>query len=347
MFISAGRVDLAGSTLEIAEWLRAPLYLSNGTKYFACLESKAHTSSNIELVVSTFDSDFWDDLWRIEIDTNDEPGNTFLLFSLLQERGFQVLASESSINTFAKIHTTTVIVSAKEYIGDFDLTQRERLARARPELVEMQRELLIYFGDQIALNPDRSPTLKIRHLRTYRKLSEDLRSGSRFLLNRIGEHLADNKITITSRAMDHIQAVAGQEHLQYAAAVESKDRMIRLLFFGEAHPRSLYAQIIIDAEKREMLPLTYKMFYESGANIIRNTVRPTPAPLATKFISRASSRIIYPDQVQWLTIDITFSFPASNDHRSLQNSISNLDKLFKAKTSSKTADFFVLRRSWG
>src|ERR1041385_8059244 len=106
MLISARRRLLQNDCLELEQWLRAPLYLSAGTRYFAAMENRSAGSRDVELIISTIDHELWDDLWRIEVDTDDYPGNSALLFSLLEARELRVLCAESSVNTFGTNHST-------------------------------------------------------------------------------------------------------------------------------------------------------------------------------------------------------------------------------------------------
>lgn len=346
MLISAARQPLIDGILKLPDWIRAPLYLSDGTRLYAALESKTHSTSYIELAITAFDPPEWDDLWGVEIDTDDNPGNSLLLFSLLASRGFQVLAAESSINSFARNHGTTVICAGRGYSGDQDLTHRERLNIARPELHEMYRESLVYFGDQIGLNPDRSPALKWRHLRSYRRLAEELRSGSRFLLSRTGLPMRDSSLQLTPRAMDHITALTGDGDIEYSCAVDTKERMIRVLFFGMNHPRCMYAQIAIETENVEALAGLYAVFFKAGANIIRNTIRPTPAKVAVDRIRAESGVEKFEDQVAFVTLDVTFNFLDAANARLLKKGLSALDGGLKKFCAEHKGAAFVTRRSW-
>lgn len=349
MLISAQRLPLKNDAgIVLQDWLRAPLYLGDGVRFYAVLENRGSNSQNLELVISAFDHQMWDDIWRLEIDTEDTPGNSALLFSLLEARGLQVLAVETSINTFASNHTTSVIMSAKAYSGDVGVSRRDRISQGSSNLEELWREVIVYLGDQIMFELDRKPSLKIRHVRSYKKLSDEIRSGARFIVNRNGDLLSEGMAKLTPRAQSHIEKAIGKGQTSYSAAVDTKDRLIRVLFFGNEHPRANYLQLVLDGEAGGILSSVFDLLYRAGVNIIRNQVRPCPEDRALGLYKKATGEQRFWDEIpNYVTLDLTFNFQDADDEASWQKAIDRLEAKLKALTEKHLGQIFVLRWSWG
>lgn len=348
MLISASRKVLDGPQIKLREWLRAPLFLSEGTRYYAALETRPPNRSTMELVVSSFDHERWDDLWRIEIDTDDMPGNSAMLFSLLQDRGLQIICAETSVNTFNTNHTTALVVSAHAYASSNDLSSRERIGERKFELKDLRWEILAYLGDQIAFNLDETPALKIRRFSTYKKLSDEIQLGSRLVLNRSGDVISQGSIHLTPRAITHLERGLSGTNRYYSAAVDTKDRLIRIIFFSEDHPRMNYFQVAIGNEADPILGRLYRGIFEAGGNIVRNAVRPCPDSVAQSLMREATGQSIYLDLIpNFATVDVTFNFPNAAKDSDWRRQASAVDRLFVRLTEEYVGRFFVIRRSWG
>jgi hypothetical protein len=347
MLISAARLPLEGNFLRLFEWIRAPLFLSEGTRYYAALENDPPGTQSIELVISAFDHQLWGDLWRIEIDTDDVPGNSAILFSLLEARGFEILCAESSVNTFSTNHSTSVIVSAHSYFGEQDLSQKERYRQDRPELNELRREISAYLGDKIAFNPDGAPAFKVAHFRAYRRLSNELHNGSRFILNRSGDLIKEGGIQLTPRAISHVTKVIGENAVHYMPAVETRDRLIRVIFINDDQPKTNYFQMIVQNEPGALLSSTYRLLFETGANIVRNQVRPCPDWIAQERVNRATGQGLFLDQLpRFVTVDVTFNFPGVSTKKGWEKKIALLEAGIKKLSDQNAGKCFVVKESW-
>jgi len=343
LLIVSERLTLEDDRLHLPDWVRAPLYLGHDARYFAALESSKRVNGNLEMVVSAIDPNLWDDIWRIEADTENSPGNALILFGLLEARGINVLAAESSVNTFSHNHSTTIIMSAAAYSSGEDLTQADRLKNAYPQLNELRSEIIAYLGDQLVFRPDGRPVLKVNHMRAYRKLSDDLRSGARLVLNRSGETLDNGSARLTPRAREHLSKAAGLEGLQYSPAVDTKDRLIRIIFYGQLQPRKHHVQIAVKAEMDGALRTVFELVYSAGGNVIRNNVRPCPPRIAQTFQRPSSVRAPYLDELQYKTIDLTFDLPGVTDE---DLALTGLDAALGAEARTWPAGIVVLKKSW-
>lgn len=343
VLVLSERFSLEDQWLKLPVWLRAPLYLGAESRCFAAIESHRRANGNMELVVSAIDTNIWDDLWRLEIDTHDAIGNALILFSLLEARAIDIIASESSINTFSNHFTTQIIFSAAEYIGDEDGSQAERIKKPYPRLRELHDEIIAYLGDQLAFRPDGQPGLKLSHMRSYRKLSDDLRSGGRLVLNRSGDMLSDGAVRLTQRAKEHLVKAIGDGTIEYSPAVDTKDRLIRIMFYGESYPRKHHVQVLASSDANTTMSKLLAMFYGCSFNIVRSNIRYTPPKVAIRHAEAYRGGQVYVDEVQYKTIDVTFE--VTNEKGSEMLNLLG-DMLNDAHAKDRSA-FVIAKKSWG
>ncbi len=310
MIISANIEPLSQNNIQIPPWLRAPLFLSIGTVYFSVLQNNPITPVFVELINTTIPPIHWPDLWRIEIETEDTPGNAALIIDLIVQRGLSILQFESTVTTFTRRHATTVIASGRHYESDRDLTYRERISEPSFHLKELEEELIIYLWDQFAINVEGSPRVKIRRMKTYKQLSHDVTNGDRFLLSRDGRPFDGEAVTLSPRAMKHLERTLGSIHFAYTAAVDTKDRILTTTIFPIDRPLVRHLQIVFRADQQGPLTWAYHKLYELGANIIKSQIRPCPSTTVLelrKFAKYTGSNADFVDEF-FQKADITVDF---------------------------------------
>jgi len=335
MLIASARLPLSGHALTLPVWLRAPLYLSNGAKYFGTMQYSKPNLGMLELIVSPFDFDRWDNLWRVEVATEDFPGNSLILVSLLENRGFDILAMESSATGFSKYHAIDLVVSAASYPNDM---MHEGQA-------ELRQDIIVYLGDQITFNPDKTPAVKIRQMRVYRRLYDELRTQKRFKLNSNGDYVSEGHISLTDIALDNLLQAFGDTEIAYAAAADTKDRLVSVLFFGKRKYISSYLQIIVSSDYKGGLTSIYRHLYEREVNIVRNCVRPCPPALAKNALRKLDIQIPHIDAKSYRTLDLTIEFK-SVDSNEVSESFANIVSEFKRMESETQGQLIVLRPIW-
>lgn len=346
MLIVSEYAPLTAGRLRLPDWIRAPLYLGASSRYFAAMESHRHANGNIELLISSIEHTLWDDLWRIEVDTSDEAGNALILMSLLEDRGLEILAAESSTNTFSQHHSTTLLLSAAGYSGEFDLSSRERSTLPRPQLQELQREIFAYLGDKLVFKPEGKPSLKVSHMRTYRKLNDDLKSGARFIVNRAGSLMEGDELVLAHRVVEHIEKALGPlQSIEYSAAVDTKDRTISVIFFGSEHPRRFHMKVAVRADLEHAISNIYRDLYDAGGSVVRTNVRPCPPQVAERVL-RITGAPIYLDEIQYKTVDITFEFPKSANVDEGLEAARRFWHLMQNRNTEGEAESLILRASW-
>jgi hypothetical protein len=225
---------LAETSIVLPGFIRAPIGLRNGARCYSLMDANVSPrSSCLELTTTAVPPGYWQHLWRVELMTEDSIGNAALLFSLLEDRGFEILTVESSVNWNPQYHSTNVVVSARQYSSDIDGSPTSRLAVNRQSLDELERDILAYLGDQVAIPPYKSlPLIKVRRLNSYKRLSDCLDTLTAFLISRNGIVLEGDSIRLSRRALSHMQNRLLEGDLCYTSSVDTKTKLVRTIIYN-------------------------------------------------------------------------------------------------------------------
>jgi hypothetical protein len=228
MMVSGSFSKLEGSSIHIPSAIRAPLYLSQNM--FAVVALRETLRPFPEMIVSTFPTETWPDLWRIELDVADAPGLVARVFSILEEESICVLTQESTSLDGGLQHTIALIADCREYKSDIDLSSQERASIARPSLRGLYARLAIELIDHLVFLDGEWPRIRIRRLSSYHQCYAYLQAGS--LSTPAHTSISDGKLGIPEQILDPIFASlgAGREEVRAMVLADSKDRIIRVLF---------------------------------------------------------------------------------------------------------------------
>ncbi len=341
MLILADPRPLKKDRIDLPERIRGSLYLDEGTLYYCVLQNQATENDHLELITTTIPPEYWGDMWRIEFETEDRPGNTALLFGLLQDRQIEILNFESCFDPLSRKHISAVLLSARNYASARDLDYRERLLARNFELVELKEDILIYFWDQFAVNPDQTPRVKIRRMKTFRRLFADFQDGSRFRAAKSGQTYSKSGIQLSEKAINHLHRTLKAEQFMSASIVDTKDRLIRTLIFGQSPKRIHSCQLAYPARSAEMLSALTQCLYEIGGNIVRCRIGPLSARLGT------GSATPFPDEELIRVARIEFDFPNMGlSEDSLLRNLAQLEERLDRAAEKAGATACFLERSW-
>lgn len=333
--------------VELSSWLRAPLYLSNGVRLFAAVDSESACRRYPEIVITDINPDYWSDLWRIEIDMLDGVGATSMLLDLLVQRRIEIIRSEGSVNSFNNNYSMSVIACARRYDGDGDV--RDRIMSRATKLPALRAEILIYFGDSIAIDADGRPRLKVTRMTPYLVLQEELASGYRQLLSRDGFLLDCNSFTLTSPASRRLllaalgandrkarprQSLLGADIL-YTAAVDTKSRILRLLLCREENSGLHHMQLYLRTSQTALAHV-FGALKKVSANILRYQLRPLPERVsAAKFGLEEDAQ----------KLDFTFEFKALKAEKVIER-LSMISNSLATLTKAQGGPIVVSWQSW-
>lgn len=177
-------------------------------------------------------------------------------------------------------------------------------------------------------------------------MAKDYQSGKRFKLGKSGDVLDNGVFKLPRRAMDNIFKAIGGENVSYSPAVDTSDRLLRVIFFGDKHPIRHYVQILIERDKEMLLSEIYKVLFNGGLNIVRNTVRPCPPRISIDLMRVTDGKGIRYRDVFFNTIDITFDIVGDNSDKVLERKLQNLNRRLNSLKLSHGNAFFVTKKSW-
>ena len=347
MLISAKRASVHDNTISLSPWLRAPLFLSHGSLYYSVIESQPRVRNYVELVTSVIDVDHWSDMWRIEFETEDSPGNSALLLNLLCDRDLLILNMESSVDAFSSRHVTSVLVSARSYESSRDLSHSERSKMTSFELRELEEDMLIYFWDQFAIDADGAPRIKIRQMHTYRQLHGDVQAGKRFVINRDGHALANDAIELSERAMRRLKSYFKTEKLVATSTVDTKDRIIRTTIFSGERQSVFHFQVVYSATDQQFLRWIYSEIYRLKGNIVKSQIRACPPCMASKLPPHDQSAAWHIADGKFNKVDITFEFVGERDEADNEaRRLSEFEASLADKVKAGGTLCFIEKRSW-
>jgi hypothetical protein len=322
MILSARRTSLDGDVLDLPPWIRAPVYMNQGQTVYVTLDPEALAGAGpsrskvsslpldsrfLELVISPFVPDIWGDLWRLKMETYDRPGNLNRIFEVLARRDLEVLMSEGSTNSNGRRHEMMFVLSARKYKSESDPKDTNaRASQPTATLRDLQDELAIELMDVLTLYGDGRPRINMRRMRTYHSLY------TRFSSDKIRrpvpvEVQSKGRIVLPKRFSHEIRRNLNQRPtatLNFSPAVDTTDRIVRLMCFAHASRSPCYAQIVVP-RRSNMVAEIFKRIAnphnEGGAaiNVVRYQLRPGLGRYAKR-------RETTPDDCDFMRLDLTF-----------------------------------------
>lgn len=275
MIIPSRKGIFDSGRLEFPAFIRAPLGLREGVVCHMVMDQNVSNRGRfIEITTTTINPEYWTHLWRIEIITEDKIGNSALLFRLLESRSINILTTEGSIHWSPQYHSTNLVVSLRQYASDIDGTTSTRSLNNTQNLRELEREIVAYFGDQIAIPSYKNkPLVAIKKLNSYHRISDCITNQTAFTISGIGISLRSGGINLPSRALNHINDKLGSGDIHYSSSVDTKTKLIRTLIYNnKLHEKSSIA-IIFNCQGINMLSQIFESIKKSGFNIVQQQTR--------------------------------------------------------------------------
>lgn len=358
MRISQHRQKLIGGKVEIAPWLAAPLYMANRTLAFAALDERPSESNYLDLIITSIHQRYWNDLWRIEIASQNAPGVLLRIYAVLDARSIRVVRSESSVDTSTGQSSISIVISCNEYAsGGGDKSHQQRVAGNQLTLPELETQLTVHLIDVLLIDGAGRPRLKVRRMGGHRRLWEQVDTQQKFVLNLHGSVFQDNALMLSQRARDLIRRTLGTGDCYFAPEVDTKERLIRCLIFaghgvrdtklGIHHLRVAFTEGV-SSIPREVL----EVIFANHGNVLRQQVRPHKMDAVD---NRTLEDFNGAHHHALETIDVTFDFSLSvfskrpgaapSEHSQLRRIENRMNEL--AKTRKRTGHVMqLLSCSW-
>ena len=218
MFIYAAPRNyiLSGKYLEIPNWIRAPLALYNGQKcYFyindAHLDPNTHDheehSENFashrkstEIIFTPINPEYWQEVWRLELQIYDHPGQLAKLHKILADNGIRVLYETSRNSFIPEYHVKTMMLDCSSYGNEVDGDPEAKSGKVRKSLFGLESFIKLYFIDGLRINDSGAPRIELSRNHSYytmMKFGNNLRDNEKEAMREI-KHLNSDEFTGTT-----------------------------------------------------------------------------------------------------------------------------------------------------
>ena len=240
MLINAHRRTLTSKGFLLPDWIRGPLSLNAGSLSWCVLNTGTKPTA-AELIVSNFEPKHWPDLWRLEIETFDKKGTLTAIIAMLQNRNMELLAAEGSVNTPGGLHTMSFIFSCVEYDDPEDKKSEHRQLQSDVLLRGFYNWMAVKFIDVLSFATGERPRLRISRMSSHRELHLCLSNGNDYNLIPTPILISGSYLKLSSDKLKDLKQHLGKT-IYYTPTVDTKDRLIRILLFGENLSAPLYFQ---------------------------------------------------------------------------------------------------------
>jgi hypothetical protein len=273
LLIPSPRTELEGPDIALPAWAAAPLSLGIGVRYWLISERRRSSegrSSKKELLVTTIPPDVWKDLWRIEIETRDEPGTLAHIHRVLEQLSLRTFVAEGNSNILDASHTMTFVVSAVDHRTAADKGTAERFRNPKSALLEAELTLKLNLLDKLALGMVDEPRLKLRPFSAFKSLHMDCHvKDLRRILDERG-HVYGGSI----RLPESYLSATSQGKTYYTVVVDTKLRIARLTFFDEAEAYGHIRVSFPSSRSDHVLARVFGLMADNGGNVLRFQLRP-------------------------------------------------------------------------
>lgn len=243
------------------------------------IESELQESGLLEVVTSAIPKQYWHDLWRIEIDTQNRVGIVQRIMEVLWSNRVDVLFQETSSDALGEWNTTSLIISGRRYSNEIDKSADVRMAQAHCHLMFLESAIQLAVLDQMKFSEDGLPRFRMRRMEVYRDLlKKGILARARFI--ELEGALINEKmeLVLPKKATTHLNRIFPSGDILYQTAVDTKSRICRILLAGEKSLVYFDIKFLFSfADTAQQLTI-FTAIKKLGFNVVRHRVRILPDP---------------------------------------------------------------------
>lgn len=272
-------LDFSRRQILLPNWSRAPVFLNAGARLWGVYHKpeQIRAASAMELVVTPIPPEHWQDVWRLEITTEDRPGNLALIYDILRASGIEVLFNEGSMHSFAKYHSMSFILSLLKYENRCDGNSSDRRSEALPHVPGLETIVETNFLNQMIFDGSGAPRYGLKRLNLY-WLMDRWHPNNKYKLmtSPMGLEIDHNGgFNPEETFFADLKTLAGNSKtIEYTPAVDTGSRCIRVLFFTTKHHSPGHMQVAAPMMSSDIIQRVMGIVHEKGGNIIRIQLRP-------------------------------------------------------------------------
>lgn len=271
MIISQRRQSFDGKTVLMPDWMRAPLYLQGSARCWVAHRPAATSRRQTiyEVVLSSIDKVHWPHLWKLKLTTRDEAGTAEKLCSVFADHDIEVLTAESSVHTLNRYNSMSFILSMAEYQNELDGGHQHHSAVSTHRLEFLELLLLSSMSGHVVFHRSGKPRFELTPMRLYSQMEADRLEA----IETIVDPKKNGRVDIPARVCSKIARCCGSEHIFFSGAVDTENRVIRILFFPEGSAGVAYIQISASEMNTKVIQTVLRHLKALDANVIRFQVR--------------------------------------------------------------------------
>ena len=256
--------------ITLKPWHLAPAALDPKSQCYAVIGYREEGEIISEITLTTIPKDYWSDLWRVEIESYDRIGNLSRIYEILTSNNISVLGCEGSVDGSRNLHAMSFIISCSRYKSSIDKDSDFRYKNSVSRLEGLEMQFILNFLDQITINSNDAPRLKIRRMEEHYNLSIDVDRFRRKIYRKI-DMISSGIVEIPSSVVREMTRRVGT-NLKYTTAVDTKNRIVRILI-SPSNMKFLNIQITLQEKITRSSHSIFSWMSSRGANILRFQLR--------------------------------------------------------------------------
>lgn len=277
MLIASRSRELNHNVIELGPMPLAVLSCTTSVKCVGLIETTLQNSGICELIVSSIPKKHWSDLWRLELETQDDIGMIQKILKILYDNEITVLFQESSIRTFDGANCMSFIFSGIGYKEDGknkkDGNANTRSIDANCKLVFLESAIKLAILDQINFSESGNIRCKMNRIEVYRSLHN--RCNIQDFIEIYPDLIIskDQNIRLPEVVKSHLDELFPDANLLYQCGTDTKNRLIRVLISSTSENLcfDIKFSIKFGATDDQLTVLT--AIKRAGLSVIRHKIR--------------------------------------------------------------------------
>ncbi len=271
MIISQRRQSFDGKAVFMPDWMRAPLYLQGNARCWIAHRPAATSRRQTiyEVVLSSIDKEHWPHLWKLKLTTRDEAGTAASLCSVFAAHDIEVLSAESSVHTLNRYNSMSFILSMADYQNELDGGHQRHSAVSTHRLEFLELLLISSMSGQIVFHRNGKPRFELTPMRLYSQMEADRLEAIETYMHP-AEH---GRVELPDRVCKKIAHCCESQSIFFSGAVDTENRVIRILFFPEGSAGVAYIQVSASEMNTKVIQAVLLHLKALEANVIRFQVR--------------------------------------------------------------------------
>ncbi|MDX2263879.1 MAG: hypothetical protein NW215_02755 [Hyphomicrobiales bacterium] len=163
------------SKIVLHPTLRAPIAVTTGSKIYVTFR-RVNSWGFPEFIISPYGIETWPDMWNLDLQLLDSPGQIERLLKIFDRFSIRVLHYVSRAAYNSRYHSKYFVLDCTSYdSSEIDLRPSDRERDPNNGLLGLYYNIIVEFLHEIRINPDNSPVLRLYRNMLHWNMWEDIR----------------------------------------------------------------------------------------------------------------------------------------------------------------------------